>query len=48
VGFHAPCDAIVIPAARLREPMPFADPKLHDFLVRLAQRVASMDVAHPS
>lgn len=39
VGFHAPCDALVIPAAYLRAPLPVADVKLHDFLLRLAQRL---------
>lgn len=39
VGFHAPCDALVIPAAFLSAPLPSADAKLHDFLQRLAQRV---------
>lgn len=41
VGFYAPCDALVLPAALLEQPLPLADAKLHDFLLRLAQRVAS-------
>jgi hypothetical protein len=42
-GFHAPCDALVIPAASLHRRLPLADPKLQDFLLRLAQRTVASD-----
>ncbi len=38
--FHAPCDALVLPAASLWTEMPHADRKLHSFLVNAAQRLA--------
>jgi Arabinose-binding domain of AraC transcription regulator, N-term len=41
VGFHAPCDALVVPVASLDARLPLSDPKLHDFLVRLAQRMGA-------
>lgn len=40
VGFCAPYDALVLPTASLHHAMPLADPKLHDFLVRVARRIA--------
>jgi hypothetical protein len=48
VGFHAPCDALVVPVASLNAPLPLRDPKLHDFLVRLARRLGATSASRPS
>jgi hypothetical protein len=41
VTFEAPCDAFVLPASALRTRLRSADPKLHAFLTRAADHVAS-------
>jgi Arabinose-binding domain of AraC transcription regulator, N-term len=47
VGFYAPCDAIVVPIARLSAPLVRADRKRHDFMLRLASRMASASWSRP-
>lgn len=40
LNFHAPCDALALPAASLWTEMPRADRRLHSLLVNAAQRMA--------